>query len=80
MLSFKMTIRPRDRRKVDIDNRIKTVLDALEHAGIMEDDWQVQHLEIKRGEPIAGGLVHITLEVVPDPHESERESPSERQS
>ena len=73
-LKVMMILRPRDRRKTDIDNRIKAVLDALEHAGVFNDDFQVDHLEMIRGEPLKGGLLHVVIEELPDPRQTEGES------
>ena len=70
-----MILRPRDKRKMDIDNRIKATLDALEHAGVFDDDFQVDHLEMIRGEPIKGGLLHVVIEEIPNPHQTEGERP-----
>lgn len=39
-----------DRRRRDLDNIPKALLDALEHAGIYEDDGQIDDLRITRGE------------------------------
>ena len=74
-LKITMVLRPRDKRKTDIDNRIKAVLDALEHAGVFDDDFQVDHLEMIRGEPIKGGLLHVVIEELSDPHQPEGERP-----
>ena len=74
-LRITMILRPRDKRKTDIDNRIKAVLDALEHAGVFNDDFQVDHLEMIRGEPLKGGLLHVVIEELPDPHQTEGERP-----
>ena len=74
-LKVTMILRPRDKRKTDIDNRIKAVLDALEHAGVFDDDFQVDHLEMIRGEPIKGGLLHVVIEEMPNPHQTEGERP-----
>lgn len=73
-LKVTMILRPRDKRKVDIDNRIKAVLDSLEDAGVFDDDFQVDHLEMIRGEAIKGGLVRVLIEVMPDPRQTEGES------
>ena len=73
-LKVMMILRPRDKRKTDIDNRIKAVLDALEHAGVFNDDFQVDHLEMIRGEPLKGGLLHVVIEELPDPRQTEGES------
>lgn len=54
---------PPDRRKFDIDNRIKAVFDALTAAGVWEDDSQVDELHVSRataqGKSNAGVAVRI---------------------
>lgn len=62
----KVTIimRPRDKRKTDVDSRIKATLDALESAGVFDNDYQVEHLEVIRGEPIKNGRVVVTIEEI----------------
>lgn len=37
-----------DRRKWDIDNRVKAVQDCLQAAGVLKDDRQVQRLVLER--------------------------------
>lgn len=37
-----------DRRKWDIDNRVKALQDCLERSGIIEDDAQVEVLHVER--------------------------------
>lgn len=37
-----------DRRRRDIDNVLKAPLDALTHAGVWQDDSQIQSLSIRR--------------------------------
>jgi crossover junction endodeoxyribonuclease RusA len=63
-LKISMILRPRDKRKADIDNRIKSVLDALEGAGLFNNDYQVEDLHIVRGEPIKGGKMIVIVEAV----------------
>jgi crossover junction endodeoxyribonuclease RusA len=61
-----MVIRPRSKRKFDIDNLAKSVLDAIsqEGAGVIDDDEQVDELHIIRGDPIKGGKIVVTIEVL----------------
>lgn len=37
-------------RKIDLDNRAKVTLDALQHAGLYDDDSQIDYLLITREE------------------------------
>ena len=63
-VKISLVLNPRDRRKIDIDNRIKAVLDSLEDAGVINNDFQVDYLEVIRGEPEKGGSVHVTIETI----------------
>ena len=63
-LRISMVLFPRDKRKMDIDNRIKCVLDALQDAGVFDDDFQVDELSIVRGKPIKGGAIRVLIEVI----------------
>jgi len=53
---------PPTKRKTDIDNRIKSILDALTDAGLWVDDEQVDELCIKRMPVYKGGKVIVTVE------------------
>ncbi|MEW6310769.1 MAG: RusA family crossover junction endodeoxyribonuclease [Pseudomonadota bacterium] len=52
---------PPDRRRRDLDNMLKGLLDALTHGGAWEDDSQIDHLTIKRGPIKALGCVEVTI-------------------
>jgi crossover junction endodeoxyribonuclease RusA len=67
-LQVTIALRPRDKRKTDIDNRIKAVLDALE-SFVFEDDCQVEKLVVFRAEPIKGGKCLVVIE----PHQPKGE-------
>jgi crossover junction endodeoxyribonuclease RusA len=54
-LAVSLELTPPTRRKIDIDNRIKSCLDALHHAGVFVDDEQVDMLVVKRLPVEAGG-------------------------
>ena len=62
---------PPDKRRRDLDNLPKAILDSLEHAGVFEDDSQVARLVIER-RPLCrpDGKVKVTIaEIPPTPDE-----------
>ena len=63
-LEMKVIIYPRDRRKQDIDNRIKALWDALGDAGVFDDDEQIDILMIERGEIKKGGGVLVMIDIL----------------
>ncbi len=52
---------PPDKRKRDLDNILKPVLDSLTEAGIYVDDSQVADLRIQRFRPSKRGRVEIMV-------------------
>lgn len=52
---------PPDRRRRDVDNYSKSALDALTHAGVWADDYQVRKLTTERFAPVKGGMAHIIV-------------------
>jgi crossover junction endodeoxyribonuclease RusA len=63
-LEMKVIIYPRDRRKQDIDNRIKALWDALGDAGVFDDDEQIDVLIVERGEIKKGGGVIVFIDKI----------------
>ena len=63
-LEMKVVIYPRDRRRQDIDNRIKALWDALADAGVFDDDEQIDVLHIERGEIKKGGGVLVMIDIL----------------
>ena len=56
---------PPDRRKRDIDNIIKPLLDSLTIAGVWFDDSQIDHLEIVRTAELTGDVTVMIEEISP---------------
>jgi len=52
---------PPDRRKRDLDNLPKGILDALQHAGVYVDDSQIDWLSIERMPIQKGGSVTVRI-------------------
>ena len=50
-----------DRRKRDLDNINKALLDALVHAGVIEDDGNIDKITVERGPVIKGGYVRVSI-------------------
>ena len=65
-LQMQVTLYPRDRRKQDIDNRIKALWDALADAGVFDNDEQIDVLMIQRGEIKKGGGCLVLIEILDD--------------
>ena len=60
-LCVHVNLYPPDKRKRDIDNVLKSTLDACEHAGCYENDSQIDELHIIRKEVVKGGLCNIVI-------------------
>ena len=50
-----------DRRKRDLDNVCKALLDALTHANVWIDDSMINQLFIYRGEIVNGGSIVVEI-------------------
>jgi crossover junction endodeoxyribonuclease RusA len=60
-LCVHVNLYPPDKRKRDIDNSMKSLFDACEHAGCYENDSQIDELHIIRKEVVKGGLCNIVI-------------------
>lgn len=65
LVQVSLMIHPPDNRRRDLDNVLKAALDAIEAAGIIEDDSQVRRLELAFGDCVDGGSVTITVKAMP---------------
>ena len=52
---------PPDRRRRDLDNILKALLDAITHARVIEDDSCIDDLRIVRQPPRANGEIQLTI-------------------
>ena len=61
-LAVQVTYCPTDRRRRDLDNILKPLLDALLKAGVYGDDEQIDELRIRRGPVVKGGKVEVIID------------------
>lgn len=63
-LAVSIKLNPPDRRRRDIDNVQKPLLDALQHGGAYVDDSQIDWLLTERGEVLKGGQVVVNISTI----------------
>ena len=61
-LSIEIEVYPPDRRRRDLDNILKGLLDALQHGGAYEDDSQIVKLTVIKRAVTSGGRVVVLIE------------------
>ena len=50
-----------DRRRRDLDNLLKALLDSMTHAGVFKDDALIEDLRVYWADEV-GGMVKVTIE------------------
>ena len=55
---------PPDRKKRDLDNLNKCLLDSLQFSGIIKDDYDIDYLSMRRCEVTPGGKVIVQIEPI----------------
>lgn len=60
-LAVVVDLYPPDKRRRDVDNSMKAALDALAHAGVYEDDSQIDDLHIRRRDVVPPGRVVVQI-------------------
>lgn len=53
--------RPPDRRRRDLDNILKPLLDSLVDYGAIPDDWMVDDIRIQRMAPCKDGQIEVQI-------------------
>lgn len=56
-----------DRRRRDVDNYAKALLDSLTDAGVWADDSQIRDLRLVWGDVLPGGKAVVTIRQLPMP-------------
>lgn len=64
-LEVAIDVYPPDRRRRDLDNVLKSLLDALGHAGVYGDDSQIDFLQISRRQVDPPGSVAVRVMAIP---------------
>lgn len=67
LLEVHIDLYPRNKRLMDIDNCCKSILDALQDAGLYNDDKQVYRLVIERKEIVSGGGAIVRVDLYKTP-------------
>ena len=60
-LSVFVTLFPPNRQRRDIDNSLKALLDALQHAGCFDDDEQIDLIHLERKGVVKGGKCCVVV-------------------
>jgi crossover junction endodeoxyribonuclease RusA len=60
-LAVTINVFPPDKRKRDIDNILKCILDSLEHAKVYNNDNQIDMLTVIRRDVIKDGSIQIWI-------------------
>jgi crossover junction endodeoxyribonuclease RusA len=60
-VSVSIVLKPPDRRRRDIDNTAKAILDALAGAGVYDDDCQIDRLTIERDRITEEGIAIVNV-------------------
>ena len=64
-LSVTLRCCPPDKRRRDLDNILKAAFDAMQHAGIYEDDEQVDRLIVERYRFGTPGVIRVMIAEIP---------------
>lgn len=60
-LEIAIDLHPPTRQRYDADNRIKAILDLLQHAGLVADDAQFQRITVTKCDIVRGGRIVVSV-------------------
>lgn len=63
-LEVSVLLHPPHNRPYDIDNRLKVLLDSLQHAKVIANDVQINKLFVEKKEMNEGGKTIVTIRVI----------------
>jgi Holliday junction resolvase RusA-like endonuclease len=63
-LKMEAVFHPPDRRRRDIDNLCKALLDAMQTGGVYRDDSQIIDLHLKLADVVPSGRVKVAIEEI----------------
>ncbi len=63
-LSVAVGVRPPDKKKRDLDNVLKCLLDAITKAGVWRDDSVIDRLLVERRDVKTGGMVEVVIDAI----------------
>lgn len=66
-LAIEVDVYPPDRRRRDLDNLLKSLLDAIEHGHAYHDDSQIARILVERKDVTPGGKVTVRISQYPVP-------------
>lgn len=61
IISIEVYLHPPDKRKRDIDNVLKALIDSLVKGGLLQDDSQINKLLVEKREIVRGGKVILKI-------------------
>lgn len=61
MFAAWISLYPPDNREIDIDNRVKAILDMAQMVGVIKNDKKCRLLIVKYGNPKPGGGAKLVL-------------------
>lgn len=63
-LRMSIRVHAPDRRRRDLDNVLKALWDALQHAGVYADDGNIDTLLVQREDIKEGGMVRVNIQEI----------------